>query len=90
MSVPLEVASNGDAPIVSRTKRDDRRVTVGEDFAFTSREDGARFAAWFDSSSVRREDLWDQAEAVPFSRVYVVADESRRRAKFWEDFADRG
>ena len=73
---------------VSLAKRDDRRVTVGEDFAFTSREDGARFAAWFDSSSVRRGDLWDQAEAVPLSRVYVVADECRRRAKFWEDFAD--
>ena len=74
--------------MVPPTKRDDRRVTIGEDFAFTSREDGARFAAWFDSSSVRRGDLWDQVEAVPLSRVYVVADECRRRAKFWEDFAD--
>lgn len=87
-SVPLEASGDGDARTASLTKRDDRRVTVGEDFAFTSREDGARFAAWFDSSSVRREDLWDQAEAVPLSRVYMVADECRRRAKFWEDFAD--
>ena len=87
-SVPLEAATDGDAGVVSVAKREDRRVTVGEDFAFTSREDGARFAAWFDSSSVRRGDLSDQVEAVPLSRVYVVADECRRRAKFWEDFAD--
>jgi ParB-like chromosome segregation protein Spo0J len=75
-------------PPISLPKRDDREVTVGQDPAFISCADGARFAAWFDELSVPCGDLWTQVGAVPLSRVYLVADESRRRAKFWADFAD--
>jgi ParB-like chromosome segregation protein Spo0J len=86
-SVVLDAERDVDPPI-SLPKRDDRAVTVGEDPAFISCADGARFAAWFDESSVQRGELWTQVGAVPLSRVYLVADESRRRAKFWTDFAD--
>jgi ParB-like chromosome segregation protein Spo0J len=83
-----EAHANRDPRAKSRVPRDDRNITAGEDLAFTSREDGVRFAAWFDRSSVQQGDLWEQVDAVPLSRVYLVADEARRRAKFWEDFAD--
>ena len=88
-NVPLEPASerrraHGVAPA--------NAMTVGSRSARTSRSRPERTARasprGSTRSSVRRSDLWDQAEAVPLSRVYVVADECRRRAKFWEDFAD--
>jgi ParB-like chromosome segregation protein Spo0J len=83
-----EPSADGDPQTLSLVTRDHRTITAGEDFAFTSREDGVRFAAWFDRSSVPHGDLWEQVDAVPLSRVYLVADEARRRAKFWEDFAE--
>jgi len=73
---------------LSLVKRDGRTIAASDDLAFTAREDGALFAAWFDRSAVPHGHLWEHVDAVPLSRVYVVADEARRRAKFWADFAD--
>ena len=72
------LAGSRKAPIVDAC-RDDR--------AFTDREDGQRFVDWLNSTSVEPGDLWRYVESVPLSRVYVIADEARRRAEFWTRFA---
>ena len=66
------------APIVDAC-RDDR--------AFTDREDGQPFVDWLNTTSVESGDLWRYVDSVPLSRVYVIADEARRRAEFWTRFA---
>lgn len=62
-------------------------ATCRDDRAFTDREDGQQFVEWFGATSVEQSDLWQYVEAVPLSRVYEIADEARRRAKFWSGFA---
>jgi hypothetical protein len=57
------------------------------DRAFTDRDGGESFVGWFDSTSIAHVDLWQQIESVPLSRVYEIADEARRRAAFWTQFA---
>jgi hypothetical protein len=61
-------------------------ATVGDDPAFSSRPDSARFAVWFESTAIS-EDWAEQVDAVPLSRIYEVTDEARRRAARWADFA---
>jgi hypothetical protein len=56
------------------------------DAALISRDGGSRFIAWFQSTTVERHDL-AMTMVVPKSRLYEVADECRRRAAFWTDFA---
>lgn len=56
------------------------------DNAFESTPDGLSFVAWFESTAVSTDR--PPVDDVPLSRVYVVADEARRRARFWSDFAD--
>ena len=58
-----------------------------DDRAFTDREDGQPFVEWLDTTSVEPGDLWRYVDSVPLSRVYVIADEARRRAEFWTRFA---
>ena len=56
-----------------------------QDNAFDATTGGVSFAEWFDSTSV---DVAAGTLAdVPLSRVYEIADEARRRASFWSDFA---
>jgi hypothetical protein len=56
-----------------------------DDSAFSTGS-AASFAAWFDDTAT--EDAWkDKTSLVPLSRIYEVATEARRRARFWEDFA---
>jgi hypothetical protein len=57
------------------------------DRAFIDREGGDTFVEWFDATSIDQIDLWQQIESVPLSRVYEIADEARRRAAFWTQFA---
>jgi hypothetical protein len=42
--------------------------------------------AWFDRTSVDDHD-WVRAEGVPLGRIYEIADEARRRARAWTEFA---
>jgi ParB-like chromosome segregation protein Spo0J len=63
-----------------------RRPTAA-DPAMTSTSCGMRFAAWFDASNPGA-DWWEFVLAVPLSRVYEVADEARRRATVWGEFAE--
>jgi len=57
------------------------------DSALQSMDSAAPFLEWFSRTAVVREAL-NQVGAVPLSRIYEVADEARRRARFWTDFAE--
>jgi hypothetical protein len=69
-----------------------RRASVGHrlqgDRAFATREGGREFIEWFDATAVESTDVWAHLGTVPRSRIYEVADEARRRARFWTHFAD--
>ena len=56
------------------------------DAAVLSTEEGTEFAAWFTRTAVG-DDCWTHVAGVPVSRIYDVADEARRRAQYWSDFA---
>jgi hypothetical protein len=49
--------------------------------------DRAGFLAWFRETSVDDADCWRYLSEVPLSRIYLVADEARRRANSWSTFA---
>ena len=87
-ATPLEAHDDGSSRTLPMVERDERASQARDDPAFTCDANGTRFAAWFDKSAVPHRYLSEHVDAVPLSRVYVVADEARRRAKFWEDFAD--
>jgi ParB-like chromosome segregation protein Spo0J len=56
------------------------------DCAVLSTDEGSDFAVWFTRTAVT--DGWQAyLAAVPYSRIYDVADEARRRAAHWADFA---
>jgi hypothetical protein len=57
------------------------------DQALQSMPDGCAFLDWFGRTSIGDEWRW-LAASVPVSRIYMVADESRRRAALWRHFAD--
>jgi ParB-like chromosome segregation protein Spo0J len=56
------------------------------DNAFESTAQGASFVEWFESTTVN--DGGSRVDEVPLSRVYDIADEARRRARYWANFAD--
>jgi ParB-like chromosome segregation protein Spo0J len=57
------------------------------DSALGSTEDGSTFAEWFERTSIAKE--WHRhVLTIPVSRIYEVADEARRRAQQWSEFAD--
>jgi ParB-like chromosome segregation protein Spo0J len=56
--------------------------------AFDSTSAGQTFFAWFARTSVGADDCAAHGPGVPLSRVYEVADEARRRATRWREFAD--
>ena len=65
----------------------EERTDWRQDKALSSAPRSDAFLAWFQSSEVG--DEWsNHLDAVPLSRVYEIADESRRRARVWLEFAD--
>ena len=72
--------------LLNRSRRVGHRLDG--DRAFSGREHGTEFVQWFDATTVEPADLWAHVGTVPRSRIYEVADEARRRAGFWTDFAD--
>lgn len=56
------------------------------DNAFLSTPTGTSFVEWFDATAV--DERINHAEEVPLSRAYDVADDARRRARFWATFAE--
>jgi ParB-like chromosome segregation protein Spo0J len=61
-------------------------ATWKEDGALASSEHGDDFLAWFERTLVEDTDL-DRVPEVPMGRVYVIADEARRRSDTWLQFA---
>jgi hypothetical protein len=57
------------------------------DSALGSTEDGSTFANWFEHTSIAK-DWRHHVLTIPLSRVYEVADEARRRAEQWREFAN--
>ena len=66
----------------------DRRPSWKPDHAFTSRDDAAAVAEFFARTDTSAVDPEQHSRAIPLSRVYEVADEARRRAAFWAQFAE--
>ncbi len=57
------------------------------DSAIASHEHGPTFLAWFDRTAIEMGDCRRHLDEVPLSRIYVVADEARKRAACWSSFA---
>ncbi len=58
-----------------------------QDRALASCASSATFLKWFERTQV--DDEWtDHVVEVPLSRVYEIADEARRRANIWREFAE--
>jgi hypothetical protein len=57
------------------------------DAAITTCDGGTDFLAWFERTCVDATACNEVREVVPLSRVYEIADEARRRAEVWTDFA---
>jgi ParB-like chromosome segregation protein Spo0J len=57
------------------------------DTACASTDEALSFAGWFDRTRIDLPTCLSHLASVPLSRVYEVADESRRRAQAWTDFA---
>ena len=55
------------------------------DAALSSTTSAYRFTQWFERTAVS--DAEAHTAAVPLSRIYVIVDECRRRARQWEGFA---
>jgi hypothetical protein len=62
-------------------------LVFSSDSALMSTSDGQRFSAWLDRTDPGG-DGREYVMVVPLSRVYEVADEARRRAAEWMEFAD--
>ncbi len=60
--------------------------SLTRDRAFSSTAVGEHFAEWFDRTAITV-DWMNLVNVVPLSRIYEVADEARRRALAWTDFA---
>jgi ParB-like chromosome segregation protein Spo0J len=57
------------------------------DSACASADGAVDFAAWFDRTCIDLPTCIGHLASVPLSRVYEIADEARRRAQAWADFA---
>jgi ParB-like chromosome segregation protein Spo0J len=77
---------SGGATVVGLSTQRARRL--GQDVAFASREGCQGFTKLFDTTGVDRAVLLAHIDDIPLSRIYDVADEARRRAAHWREFAD--
>lgn len=65
---------------------DSGRRTLESDAALASAPHGEKFTRWFAATDIS--DEWESFMTdVPLSRIYVVADEARRRSRMWALFA---
>ena len=53
-----------------------QRSSWNEDRALVSSDQGEEFVAWFDRTTVTREECWRFADSVPLSRIYEISDEA--------------
>jgi ParB-like chromosome segregation protein Spo0J len=79
--------SKRSVPVLSLVSSEPERVMWGRDKALSSGPTCVAFLKWFEATEVA--DEWSRhVPAVPLSRVYEVADEARRRARLWQEFAE--
>jgi ParB-like chromosome segregation protein Spo0J len=78
-SQPVQRQSVDEAPTAE--------IVAIDDAAVASTCDGQRFVAWLNRTGLG--DDWQRhVDTIPLSRVYEVADEARRRARAWTEFAE--
>jgi hypothetical protein len=82
---PVELAAFARVAAARRARAE---IAFGHDPAFRSHEHAEQFATLFDATAVDRDRLLVHVECIPLSRIYEVADEARRRAESWREFAE--
>lgn len=90
--------SEGESPLPASMRPDtcasplpalDRPETsLSEDRALSSTDEGSDFLQWFESRNIGEGESDCFTGAIPLSRVYLVAQEARRRAACWARFAE--
>jgi ParB-like chromosome segregation protein Spo0J len=75
------------ATVLSLVTSEPDRVEWGRDRALSSGPLSVAFLKWFKATDMT-EEWFRHVPSVPLSRVYEVADEARRRARLWQDFAE--
>jgi ParB-like chromosome segregation protein Spo0J len=66
----------------------DDRTSPQQDESFRASQDAMRFAEWFEAHRLTSNADWEAfIRVIPISRIYEVADESRRCSDVWRDFA---
>jgi hypothetical protein len=81
-----EVDESVPADVEQRPDGEDEPAAWQTDAALASSEQGEQFLAWFERTAVAEPDR-DWVAAVPLGRIYVVAEEARRRAETWLELA---
>jgi ParB-like chromosome segregation protein Spo0J len=65
-----------------------RPATWIADTACVSTDEGREFASWIEAKRIDDEQWSRHKEAIPVSRIYHVADDARRIADSWRNFAE--
>jgi hypothetical protein len=74
-------------PDRARALREPAAYDWSQDRAVAVSACGDRFASWFQASAIERASWVRFVDVLPLSRLYLVSDESRRRAREWSAFA---
>jgi ParB-like chromosome segregation protein Spo0J len=88
-TVRARLSNDGEARVTAlrvTPRKDGGTGSWDSDKALSTCADDGQFVEWFRSTSI--DEAWRRfADVVPISRIYTVADEARRRAKSWNEFA---
>ncbi len=88
-AVRSELQARLGAGTVDLPPRQEQHATTAEIApAFVSTRSGRDFVDWFTKTRITPEDGRYYGPEIPLNRIYEVADEARRRAKQWAEFAD--
>jgi ParB-like chromosome segregation protein Spo0J len=72
----------GDSPYVTAAN------PLADDRALASMDDGESFVSWLEAHLIEPDEWLRFVDAVPASRIYLVADQARAAATAWRAFAD--
>ena len=76
------------APVPVPARPSGTQVSWREDPALKSTASGEAFVNWFRSSAIDEMVALAHVSAIPRGRLYLIADEARRRAAAWTTFAN--
>lgn len=85
---PAEPADTDATVLGLLARRRTGGLALADDRALLGRDGGPELVEWFEAKAVDSTDIWRHVGVVPMSRIYEIADEARRRAAFWAEFAD--